>query len=133
DEAQAELSTVRLFGDLVLAAFFEAEKPKEREAKRRKYASAVLSGEAEHYRSRLEEWRHAEPPLAPFHWEVEFPEVFERENPGFDAVVGNPPFAGKNTSASSNITNYPDWLQEVHAESHGNADLVAHFFRRAFN
>jgi hypothetical protein len=32
-----------------------------------------------------------------FHWELEFPEVFydgaeERENPGFGAVVGNPPY-----------------------------------------
>src|SRR5262249_30296847 len=27
---------------------------------------------------------------------------------------------------------YPDWLKVVHPESHGNADLVAHFFRRAF-
>ena len=26
-----------------------------------------------------------------------------------------------------------DWLKEVHPESHGNSDLVAHFFRRAFN
>jgi hypothetical protein len=49
-------------------------------------------GEAERYRGWLEEWRHAEQPLAPFHWEIEFPEVFERENPGFDAFVGNPPF-----------------------------------------
>ena len=36
-------------------------------------------------------------PVTPFHWEIEFPEVFDRENPGFDAIVGNPPFAGKNT------------------------------------
>ena len=34
DEAQFELGKVRLFGDLVLAAFFEGEKPKEREGKR---------------------------------------------------------------------------------------------------
>ncbi|RJQ50185.1 MAG: hypothetical protein C4526_12400 [Nitrospiraceae bacterium] len=32
-----------------------------------------------------------------FHWELEYPEVFygkgkEKENPGFDAVVGNPPY-----------------------------------------
>ncbi|MFX1255691.1 MAG: Eco57I restriction-modification methylase domain-containing protein, partial [Promethearchaeota archaeon] len=27
-----------------------------------------------------------------FHWELEFPDVFERENGGFDAVVGNPPW-----------------------------------------
>ena len=38
-----------------------------------------------------------EKPVHPFHWEIEFPEVFDRENPGFDAIVGNPPFAGKNT------------------------------------
>ena len=36
-----------------------------------------------------------------FHWEIEFPEVFrdkygrEKNNPGFDAVVGNPPWSGK--------------------------------------
>ncbi|MFX5415770.1 hypothetical protein ABTD17_19025, partial [Acinetobacter baumannii] len=31
-----------------------------------------------------------------FHWELEFPEVFfspeRRHNPGFDAVIGNPPY-----------------------------------------
>ena len=36
-----------------------------------------------------------------FHWEIEFPEVFrdqygrEKDNPGFDAIVGNPPWSGK--------------------------------------
>ena len=72
------------------------------------------------------------PPLAPFHWELEFPEVFNRENPGFDSIVGNPPFAGKNTVAKANVAGYPDWLKQMHAESHGNADLAAHFFRRSF-
>ncbi|OGY25471.1 MAG: hypothetical protein A2Z11_03520 [Candidatus Woykebacteria bacterium RBG_16_43_9] len=28
----------------------------------------------------------------PFSWEEEFPEVFDRENPGFDVVIGNPPW-----------------------------------------
>ena len=31
-------------------------------------------------------------PLKPVHFPVLFPEVFLRENPGFDAVVGNPPW-----------------------------------------
>ena len=132
-EAQVELRKVRLFGDLVLAAFFEGKKPKEREGKRAEYATEVVSGDAERYRGWLEEWRLAERPLVPFHGEVEFPEVFQRENAGFDAIIGNPPFAGKNTMARANVTGYPIWLKQVHDESHGNADLVAHFFRRAFN
>ncbi|MEX1263842.1 MAG: DNA methyltransferase [Actinomycetota bacterium] len=133
DEAKYELAKVRLFGDLVITAFFEGEKPSEREVKRSEYAGAVVNGEAEAYGRRLEEWRHAEQPLAPFHWQVEFPEVFEAEPSGFDAVVGNPPFAGRTTLYESNHAQYTTWLKLSHAESHGNADLVAHFFRRSFD
>ncbi len=71
-------------------------------------------------------------PVLPFHWQIEFPEVFARQNGGFDAIIGNPPYAGKNTIIEGNRENYLDWLLTVHAESHGNADLVAHFFRRAY-
>ena len=132
DDADRETNNVRLLGDLALAAFFEGSKPKQREDNRRQFASTVQRGEMLSYMGWLEQLRRKEPPLAPFHWEIEFPEVFDRENSGFDAVVGNPPFAGKNTVAAANVAGYPDWLKQVHEESHGNADLVAHFFRRAF-
>ena len=146
DEARFELDNVRLFGDLTIAAFFDG--PSRRNGKRSgEYARAVLNGEAEQYRGWLAERRRADPPLAPFHWELEFTEVFERapsteseapshpraNRPGFDAIIGNPPFAGKNSLAAGNVANYPDWLKEIHEKSHGNADLVAHFFRRAFD
>ncbi len=129
DEADRELRNVRRVGDLVLAAFFEGAKPKERESMRRDYASLLLeiTGQGESAGGDA-----PAPPVTAFHWEFEFPEVFERENPGFDAVVGNPPFAGKNTVAAAHPAAYPDWLKLLHAESHGNSDLVAHFFRRAF-
>ena len=58
--------------------------------------------------------------------------MFARENGGFDAIVGNPPFAGKNTIIKGNPKNYLPWLQTVHKGAHGNADLVAHFFLRSF-
>ena len=132
DEAQSKLGNVRLFGDLVLAAFFRGEKPKEREVKRGEYASAVVSGKSGRYRGWLDEWRNAEQPLAPFHWEIEFPEVFERENSGFDAIVGNPPFLGGKRISTTLGRPYRDWLVGLHVESNSNADLVAHFFRRAF-
>jgi len=130
-EADGELHRVKLAGDLVVAAFFSGAKPKERETQRTAFEGAFERGDADAYRSWLEELRHAERPLVPFHWQLEFPEVFDRENPGFDAVLGNPPFAGKNTLAAGNADGYPDWLKVLHEGSHGNADLVAHFFRRA--
>lgn len=133
DDAQFELARVQLFGDLVLTAFFEGERPREREAKRAAFMNAVTSRKAERYGARLKELRYSDRPLAPFHWEIEFPEVFDRNNPGFDAIVGNPPFAGKNSVAGANMAGYTDWLKQLHADSHGNSDLVAHFYRRAFD
>ena len=133
DETRQETDAVRVLGDLILAAFFDGSTATAREARRKELATAVLNGDTEQHRGWLTELRHADPPLAPFHWQIEFPEVFDRPNPGFDAIVGNPPFAGKNTVSSSNVDHYPHWLKEMHMESHGNADLVAHFFRRAFD
>ena len=129
DEAELELRNVRRVADLVLAAFFEGGKPKERESKRVIYADLLLADDQAETATRAAK----KLPVTPLHWELEFPEVFERENPGFDAIVGNPPFAGKNTVAAAHAAGYPDWLKQLHAESHGNSDLVAHFFRRAFN
>jgi hypothetical protein len=70
--------------------------------------------------------------VIPFHWELEFPEVFNGDSGGFNAIVGNPPFAGKNTLIAAHVDGYVDWLKAIHQQSHGNSDLVAHFFRRAF-
>ena len=147
DDARFELGKVRLFGDLVIGAFFEGSRPKERKVGRDEYAGAVYAGECGGYRESIEQRRRENPPLAPFHWEIEFPEVFERvpaatgkrrsasmgHSRGFDAIIGNPPFAGKTSVAAGNVARYPDWLKQVHAESHGNADLVAHFFRRTYD
>ena len=133
DKATFEAGEVAFLGDLALAAYFHRPNQKQREKLRRQFSGAVLANLAAEYRSWLEELRHEEPPLAPFHWEIEFPEVFDRENSGFDAIVGNPPFAGKNTVAAANFDYYPGWLKQLHPQSHGNSDLVAHFFRRAFN
>ncbi|MEW6321221.1 MAG: DNA methyltransferase [Acidobacteriota bacterium] len=130
-EANEALDDVRRVADLAVAAFFAHEKPRDRK-------TARVAGLAQ-----VERWLvHPERPIdigpnpsdrETFHWEIEFPEVFTRENPGFDAFVGNPPFAGKNTITASNGANYLQWLLELHEDSHGNADLVAHFYRRAFN
>jgi len=133
-EADEALHNVRLHGDLVIAAFFEGDTVRARVAKLAALAKQVGGREAEVHSERLTVWRQDDArPLAPFHWEVEFPEVYERQDAGFDAFVGNPPFAGKNSVAAANAKQYPNWLKHLHDQSHGNADLVAHFFRRAFS
>src|SRR5690606_24798589 len=41
------------------------------------------------------------------------------------------PFMGKNGVAEEGGPQYVSWLQVVHDRAHGNADLSAHFCRRA--
>ena len=132
EEAQSELSKVRHFGDLVIAAFVEGDKPKEREKKRNKYVTAVVNNQTEQYRMMLEEWRYAEQPLAPFHWEIEFPEVFERENRGFDAIVGNPPFLGGQLISGALGDKYLAYLKSMFPPAPQYSDLVAYFFRQSY-
>ncbi|WP_018526293.1 Eco57I restriction-modification methylase domain-containing protein [Alkalispirochaeta alkalica] len=132
-ESQAEVDQIRLGADLVTAAYFSADKPKERKAKRFTFAGQLMDGKGEQYRSWLEEMRQEETPLAPFHWEIEFPEVFDRENPGFDAIVGNPPFLGGRNLSALQGSRYLEWLASVFTDANGGADLTAYFFRRSFD
>jgi N-6 DNA Methylase len=124
----------RIVGDAVIAAHFCADKPRDRELERQEVESWITSSPVKWdlLHAKGQAFR-VEMGWQPLHWEVEFPEVFVRDNPGFDAIVGNPPFAGKNTISAASGPNYLLWLQTLHEGAHGNADLVAHFFRRAFN
>lgn len=135
---EAKLAMARLIGDGVIASHFASEKPKSRIAGLVTFQKAALDNlgsagwdcQMAPFSAGL---MNGEQPLRPFHWPVEFTEVFSRPNPGFDAIVGNPPFAGKNTTIAGSREGYLPWLQTLHEGAHGNADLVAHFFRRAFS
>ncbi|MGP8281390.1 MAG: Eco57I restriction-modification methylase domain-containing protein [Desulfomonilaceae bacterium] len=71
----------------------------------------------------------------PFHWPVEFPEVFANGNvtkPGFSAVVGNPPFMGGQKITGNLGVDYRNYMVDVLAKGKkGSADLCAYFFLRA--
>ena len=131
-EIEDILDTIRKAADLSIAAFFDGKSAKDRNRLAEDYKALLAQGTNDYLTQVANQLRHREHPITPFNWEIEFPEVFDRKNPGFDAIVGNPPFAGKNTIINGNPEGYVDWLKIVHPESHGNADLVAHFFRRAF-
>src|SRR5262245_53639070 len=135
--AEEQLNVPRRLGDLVVAAFFAADNDKKRQAKRGELLALQqdsLKPEPHRLLSKAREGLYAgEKGIRPFHWEIEFPEVFGRKESGFDLIVGNPPFMG-GSKISTNLGDvYLDWVLTTHPESHGNADLVAHFFRRAFN
>jgi hypothetical protein len=128
---------LRQAGDLMVAAFFDAPKAKDRADKQEVYL-AMLSGafKDEGLQDSIQEIREhlagGEKGITPFHWDLEFPEVFGDGRGGFDVFVGNPPFAGNNTFTQGYPEGILDWFKQLNPESGGLCDLVAHFFRRCF-
>ena len=133
--ADKATDNVRLAGDAVIGVLFSEKKTKDRTRALKELHESLVLGQAEGWalaREYAAGLRRGEHPVSPFHWEIEFPEVFAGDNPGFHAMVGNPPFAGKNTVANGHRAGYTEWLKVISPGAHGNADLVAHFFRRAY-
>jgi hypothetical protein len=137
ENIETELGDIRLKGDLVIASFFAKDKDKARKDERdnswlKFYQWQKNQEDDLDVRRICAELRYGEKPVPAFNWEIEFPEVFDRDNPGFDAIVGNPPFLGGKRISTVFGDGYRDWLPVVHPETNSNGDLVAHFFRRAF-
>lgn len=65
-----------------------------------------------------------------FHWPIEFPEVFLRDASGFDAFIGNPPFAGGRHITGILGESYYQWLDIIRNKVKGSPDLVVFFFLR---
>jgi hypothetical protein len=139
--AEESLQLPRFVGNLVVAGFFGAAKDGQRQTGRDELFGQLSawweSGMRPELRVSLGKaeatLRSAGHHINPFHWQIEFPEVFGRDKPGFDCIVGNPPFMGGSKISSTYGDAYLEWLLIIHAESHGNGDLVAHFYRRAFS
>lgn len=139
DEAEDLVGDVRAIADLALLAFFSEKKDAAREKARKrlgdKLVEPYLSGRVDGHtlRENANELRGLTPPVTPFHWELEFPEVFSRENKGFDAFVGNPPFMGGSLISEKLGAEFHNALLVSYPSTHGKADLVAFFFRRCFD
>ncbi|RYZ42440.1 MAG: hypothetical protein EOO71_07870 [Myxococcaceae bacterium] len=67
----------------------------------------------------------------PFHWPLEFPEVFLRDVPGFDAFIGNPPFLGNKFWKAANGASLQRIVELVLDGAPGKIDLSVAFHRRA--
>lgn len=115
-------------GDLLVSVWFEGQTKRERKER----SQEILR--------RLHKWRDrggtrwptklaairdtVRATIAPFHWALT---LGDRT---IDAVVGNPPFLGGKRISTVHGAGYANWLSRLHGTSK-NADLSAHFFRRA--
>ena len=67
-----------------------------------------------------------------FHWELEFPDVFfdrfgrPLDNPGFDTVIGNPPYVRQEQLSENKA-----YFKTAYATYTGTADLYVYFYERA--
>lgn len=163
--SQQAIDRARLVADVCVGAFFAQEKDTAREKERARRlvmveqwltldarAADTTRGDeqraedaeaAANIRAKLDEMAaEIRKRVAPFHWWIEFPEVFFEERPDplqggavtgaalMEGVVGNPPFvAGKGISTAYGDA-YSDWLSG-HYDASKNADLSAFFYRRA--
>ncbi|HKI32612.1 MAG TPA: N-6 DNA methylase [Gemmataceae bacterium] len=87
--ADGTLNLVRFAGNLVVAAFFGADNDRKRQERRNDLLAQITeylrTGNMNLRPTAAEKALRDEPKgITPFHWEIEFPEVFGRENPGFD-------------------------------------------------
>lgn len=62
-----------------------------------------------------------------FHWEIEFPDVFEGEEGGFDAVVGNPPYVRQ-----EKLKQYKCYFTSIFETSVGTSDLFVYFYELGY-
>ncbi len=136
--ADSALDSIRRAGDLCLAAFFMEEKDRARVNRRDDHLQRLLAArsgdvaEMQRIVQILRELRSGPHPITPFHWEIEYPEVFDRENPGFDGFVGNPPFLGGLRVSNMLGMQFFGYLIEAYPGAGHLCDLVAYFFRRVF-
>lgn len=127
-----------LFGDCVIGAFFAADKDRARRAElasRRPVLLRAAEGDEAALKTAQGWQAELRKTVRPFHWQVEFPEVFSTL-PGVPSLwtsfVGNPPFLGGGKISTNYEARYLDWLKYRYPPSGAQCDLVAYFFRRAW-
>jgi hypothetical protein len=134
EEQQQASDTIRQVGDLLVAAFFQGGNAKARANLQEERIRELNKGmSAEQIKTIRAELAAGPKGIRPFHWELEFPEVFQGGRGGFDAFVGNPPFIGGRKMKEALGQDFQDWLQSEYPESSANGDLCAFFFLRCFS
>jgi hypothetical protein len=138
DQLNASTAYLRTVGDLLVAAFFNGKTAKDREELKQLYLAATLEHDTaeslqDELAEPLERLREGEKGIQPLHWQLAFPDVFSRLDPGFNLFVGNPPFLGGARISEVLGMRYFEYLSSNFFSCKHQCDLVAYFFRRTFS
>lgn len=139
--ARAKVEVATGLADAFAGTVFAATSSTELESRIAVFASAAdqaatdaSTGRLAALRRRAVEDLNVDAPSArarsPFHWPLEFPEVFVAG--GFDSMVGNPPFMGGRILGRRLGMTYQEYLKIIRNDVVGSPDLCAYFFLRAF-
>ena len=149
--ADRDLADLELLADAITAAAFAAAQDKNKSLNQRMLSVGSDGGRLladttpepdkdqirSDFRDSLTKLDEARPEGAfhrhPTQWVIRFPEVFmSAEKPGFDAVIGNPPYLGGKKISGSMGGDFRSYLVSDIAHGRtGNADLVVYFLLRA--
>ncbi len=71
--------------------------------------------------------------IRPVHWGVEFPDVFNRPNPGFDMIIGNPPYETLSVKESGIRVRKreQDYFRHIYKSCHGKINLYRLMIERS--
>ena len=133
-----EIRPLKYVGDLLLKSFFDGKNDKERGQNILKhqlrisnlFAAGAYDSLEDYCKENLNGFAKI---MTPFHWEIEYPEVFKRENPGFDCIIGNPPFLGGKNISGAYGKEFLEYLNFKFTGVVGQVDLVVYFFRKSFS
>jgi len=147
-EASRAVRTVEIIADLVVGAALSTAGQSKRDLDTRlasvasQVRSALDAGDDttreqafEHLAAQADAWlNERRPEGAPhrraLHWPLAFPEAFiGRASPGFDAMVGNPPYLhGQKITGTQGVDLREYVVAQLADGRRGSADLVAYFF-----
>ncbi|MHC4394117.1 MAG: Eco57I restriction-modification methylase domain-containing protein [Planctomycetota bacterium] len=71
--------------------------------------------------------------INPFDWKAEFPQIFSRKNPGFDTVIGNPPYIRIQALKSTQPEAVSHFSRKYESASKGNYDIYAVFAEKGLD
>ena len=142
-DARQKLNVAERLADAFIGTVFASEATRTQETRLSALAiqaDRIARGDAETLEAAKRQVAHdlaldllpSKPPRQPIHWPLEFPEVFQRENGGFDAWVSNPPFMGGRKISSNLGDSYEKALKRLLLDgAKGSVNLVAYFLVRS--